>query len=240
MAVTSVLNLPSCLSQSTLGDVLGGLHRQRLSGVLQVIVGEHTHEIELQNGLLVRVTLAHDSKCLGAALRSRVPDADQFERGLGVALARSKDERPLGERLLATRVASTRSVREALQELHQSRLNRLFSVSHARLRFRIIHRPTVSGLVWGPALFLHHRRRYRDRAKPVPHLSAELQHAFRTLGLKPGVGLASVKAAFRRFAAEVHPDKCAFLGSAAVEVATRRFREGAHSYRLVMDYLSRG
>ncbi len=184
MAVTSVLNLPSCLSQSTLGDVLGGLHRQRLSGVLQVIVGEHTHEIELQNGLLSARDFGTRFKVFGCGFAQRVPDADQFERGLGVALARSKDERPLGERLLATRVASSRSVREALQELHQSRLNRLFSVSHAGLRFRIVHRPTASGLVWGPALFLHHRRRYRDRAKPVPHLSAELQHAFLHVGLE--------------------------------------------------------
>jgi DnaJ-domain-containing protein 1 len=219
---------------------LGALHRERISGVLQVIVRANTHEIELRNGLVVRVTVAHESVRLGETLRRSAPDPEQFERVLGVALARSSDERPLGERLVATGAAASTAVNKALQELHQHRLNQLFCLGDARLRFRLLHRPTASGWVMGPAAFLHHRRRYRDRAKGVASVSVDVLQAYRTLGLTPGASLSTIKAAFRSLAVEGHPDKFASQGSAAFEAATRRFRRTADSYRLLVDVLSQG
>jgi DnaJ-domain-containing protein 1 len=249
-AVNPTLLLPSCLSLCTLGDVLGSLHRQCLSGVLQVIAAEKMHEVELQHGLVVRVTLADEVQRLGDALRRTIADEPHFERVLSVALARSTDARPLGELLLATRGAPARAVHETVQELHQRRLDQLFGIGQARLRFRLFYRPTLSGLVLGPASFLHHRRRHRDRSRPSVsaeprasaemQLSAEVQRAYRALGLEPGTELARVRAAFRNLVAQTHPDRFANEGAMALERATRRFRECSASYRLLTDFLSRG
>lgn len=235
----SSLQLPSCLSQSTLGDVLGRLHREALSGVLQVVAASETHEIELQNGLVVRVSVAADSPRLGEALRQAASDDRHFVRALRLALARARDERPLGERLLAVGATSQVAVSQTLQELHHARLNALFALECGQLRFRLLHRPTASSLVLGPALFLHHRKRYRDRfpSRKVP-LGAEVARAYAVLGLTPGADLMRVNAAFRRLVIERHPDKVANLGNEAMERATRRFRDCVQSHRVLVEFLS--
>jgi hypothetical protein len=239
--VNSAVHLPSCLSSSTLGDVLGTLHRKRLSGVLQIEVAAKTHEIELQKGFVVRVHLADASARLGERLSCNMADGRQFERALRLALARSRDERPLGERLLATHAAPASAVAQALQELHQSRLDVLFNVRSARLHFRVAYRPLASAMVLGPAVFLHQRRRYRERSKPAERLMcAELRRAYGVLGLAPGEGLSSVKAAWRTRALLLHPDKFVAQGPRAVEQATRRFCECASSYRLLTEFLRHG
>lgn len=239
--MTSSLELPSCLSRSTLGDVLGRLHRAGLSGVLQVVAASETHEIELQKGLVVRVSVADDSPRLGETLRRLAPDARHFDRALRMALARARDERPIGERLLAVGAATRVAVGQALQELHHDRLNALFAIDRGQLRFRLLHRPTVSALVLGPALFLHHRTRHRDRF-PLRKAAfgVEVTRAYAVLGLAPGADLTKVKTAFRRLAIERHPDRVASLGRDAVERATPRFRDCVHSHRVLVEFLSGG
>lgn len=239
---------------------MGALYRQRLSGVLQLISAGHTNEIELQNGLVVRVNLGFEAQRLGDQLRRHARDPQQFDRAMRVALARSSDARPLGERLVATGAACARVIGEVVQELHQTRLERLFCVAQGQLRFRILYRATRSGIVMGPASFLHDRRRYRDRAKSRSAREgaydaadsnrasldranlnpAELERAYGLLGLTPGASAARIKAAFKVRAAECHPDRVQHRGAAAVEHATGQFRQCADSYRLLMDALSHG
>ncbi|MFP2929117.1 TerB family tellurite resistance protein [Pyxidicoccus sp. 3LG] len=61
------------------------------------------------------------------------------------------------------------------------------------------------------------------------HLGDGTEH-YEALGLTPEASDAEVKSAFRRLAAEHHPDKAAHLGRQAAEQASRRFQEVRDAY----------
>jgi hypothetical protein len=130
----------------------------------------------------------------------------------------------VGEILVEEGLGTADLVAAALRLQQKSRLDALYGLSEALIRFHVPRpragfRPTPLS----PREFLHGRPRARTRLRsrvaerftfrsearpPAPPLSEDKQlAAYRTLGLPPGASAREVRSAFRKLAAERHPDR---------------------------------
>jgi hypothetical protein len=187
-----MVELPGSLERSTLGDVLGALHRDRVTGTLRLheMNGgrEQVHVIAWRDGLIHHVETSRPRRAVGAPSRPKA----------SVCWA---TEGPAGTELL-------------------ERLEALFEITRARLSFRVMgsHSPPASRPL-GPREFLHGRRRSRDATArtrepaasksqaPTPPPESPRMRALRTLGLQGEPGADAVRAAFRQLARVWHPDR---------------------------------
>jgi len=142
-------------------------------------------------------------------------------------VARRLVEQPgkrVGEILVEEGLGTADLVAAALRRQQKSRLDALYSLSEALIRFHVPRpragfRPTPLS----PREFLHGRPRARTRlrsrvterftfrsepraAAPASREDKQLA-AYRALGLAPGAPLRDVQRAFRKLAAERHPDR---------------------------------
>lgn len=218
------MQLPSQLSRSTLGDVLGGLLRARANGILAVTedAGPRAglaHVIHLVDGAPRAVSSD------GAPLGQLLADAGaQASAWLNAAVARQAagDERLLGE-LLCDLGLPREPVREAMRRQTRERLGSLFTLTRATLRFHAALFDDVAPRAWvraartapalSPAEFLHGRPRARPRTVDArteqatgnsPH--DDRRHALRLLGLQDGADAAQIRSAFKQRVLATHPD----------------------------------
>jgi DnaJ-domain-containing protein 1 len=169
--------LPGRLSASTLGDLLGALHRERTSGRLELAeihgpfghrVPGRIHRIHLVSGLVTTVETDLPVPPLGEILKRRgALDAAALSRLLHRINA--GDRRATGEILVTERLARVDAVRAGLEQQLRQRIDALFDIEDARIAFRT-SRPTGSE-IWSarplaPGDFLHGRPRHRDSAPP--------------------------------------------------------------------------
>ncbi|HZU81750.1 MAG TPA: DnaJ domain-containing protein [Polyangiaceae bacterium] len=226
--------LPSRLRQTTLGDLLGALHRERASGTLELVEDRgREHRIHLAGGLIVAVELDAAGPSLADILRrDRAAEDDVLRRSLLRAMA---SRRLHGEVLVEEFHLSPAVVGGALRRQVLARLAVLEDVADARVGFRVALRPphwALHELPVGPSEFLKGRRRARERASPsLRAASAEEGCAFRVLGVAPGAEVAEIKRAYRRLVRSVHPD----LHPEATEEQRRsleaRFVEINHAFK---------
>jgi hypothetical protein len=219
-----MVELPGSLERSTLGDVLGALHRDRVTGTLwlhEVSGGrEHQHVIVWREGLIHHVETT----------RRRASDGNPAQRRAAERWTRDDPQR---SDLIA-------------------RLEALFELTRAKLSFRVMgQRPASSSAPLEPSEFLHGRRRSRDGAQrtpvppPVERESARAQRtpvpppveresaralALRTLGLAGDPGTDAVRAAFRQQARRWHPDRHPGASESARAVLCRRFAQITGAY----------
>jgi DnaJ-domain-containing protein 1 len=208
------MNLPGRLTKTTLGDLLGMLHRAGATGVLELVEASagRTHRVFLSAGLVDDVETAPAHPPLGEILlRERALDYP----ALSVLLRRLvlEPERRSGEILVSERLANEAMVRAALRWQLRARLEAVFRLEDGFVRFHV-RRTRAEGrhvLVLTPREFLHGRRRARrdggSRATGMARDLAEKQAAYRALGVAPGADAATVRKAYRRLAAEHHPDR---------------------------------
>lgn len=230
------MQLPAALEHTTLGDLLGTLHRGKASGVLELVeTSGVVHQIQLWEGLVVEVRLVGAAaQPLGQALCARssnrlLPDA------VDRALLRVSDPRPLGERLVASGALSLQQLYAVLPEVFRARLDWLDRLPRASVRFRPLREPKSRGVSLGPEQFLHGRRRGGSRraaprsatSGPAPAAGTQ-DHVL--LGLPPGAPLTEINRAFRAAARQHHPDRYVHLGEQAVR------RAQAHFTRIVQSY----
>ena len=214
------MHLPGRLSSSTLGDLLGGLHRESITGIIELCeiggpgrrgVPGRVHRLHLRGGVVVAIDTALSA-------------------------------RPFDEVLATSGLDATEAVRAELRE----RMEALFSIEDARVAFHTA-RPVPTAMrvrPLGPSDFLHGRPRSRDRGRarasepprsqqrPVTEDPSE--RARRLLGIPKDAGVGEVRRAFRRLAGAMHPDR---LGPAAAEERERhaaRFVELAAAYHLLV------
>lgn len=224
------MNLPGRLRLTTLGDVLGAIHRAGASGVLELIEDRGlTHRVFWSDGMITQVDTA--------LFRERLGDLLAGQGFLGARalarLARRLLEAPrqrAGEILVEEGFVSPDLVSAGLRRQLRQKLEALFQLNDAQLTFRVPrpHHPHQSPL--SPGEFLHGRPRARPRARyaaaqgrasntgqasaggasssasqRAPH--GARSGAYETLGLLPGADRASIQQAFRRLARSVHPDR---------------------------------
>jgi hypothetical protein len=226
------MDLPGRLRATTLGDLLGSLHRARATGTLELCEDRgRVHRVYVAEGLVAAVELDGATPSLAEILRrDGAADDDVLRRSLLRAMA---SQRLHGEVLVDDFRLSPVVVGNAIRRQLVARLETLERLSDARVSFRVAVRPprgalTPDGLgrgvapgrsgavpasrAWAPPLepseFLHGRRRQRERTGPprVPAPEASSPLAWRVLGLPPGADVTAIKRAYRRLARDFHPD----------------------------------
>jgi DnaJ domain len=208
------MQLPGRLRSTTVGDLLGVLHRGGATGTLELAEDQgRVHRVHLTRGLVVAVELDGASPSLAELLRDAgVANDDVLRRSLLRAMA---SQRLHGEVLVDDFFLAPSVVGHALRRQLLGRLAHLEKLADARISFRVAVRAPRGSLsaqgMWDaplhPSEFLHGRRRARPRtaaAPPAPQ--SKDASAWRALGLLPGATLADVKRAYRRLARTVHPD----------------------------------
>ena len=172
--------LPGRLSASTLGDLLGMLHRAGTTGQLELReisgpVGDNVpgrrHRITFAAGLVV-----------GVETTLRVPPLGEIMRRFGLARGDAitkligrldaGDRRPAGQILVAEGLARSEAVSEALRMQLRARIDALFALREAAISFHTARAAIGGGGApvkpLGPREFLHGRSRARDRAGWTP------------------------------------------------------------------------
>lgn len=209
-----IATLPARLRDTTLGDVLGNLHRSGASGLLEIqAIDGSSARILVLNGSPVMV-LGEDEERLGGLLGSaRIEEAAQLQS--------EGDPRLFGE-ILEDLGADKQAVEAALRQQTKVRLEALFALRDGTIRFRTAileseklrrwFRAGPRGTRMTPREFLEGRPRARVRATEegsAPN-SGEIEHerrrALSSLGLTSDADLLAIKTAFRKAVAALHPD----------------------------------
>jgi DnaJ-domain-containing protein 1 len=200
--------LPGRLKATTLGDLLGALHRAAATGTLELVEDRgRSHRIHVSSGLVVAVELDGAAASLAELLRKdRAVDDDVLRRSLLRAMASRKLH---GEVLVDEFRLSPTVVGLALRRQLLVRLASLEQLADARIAFRVAVRTPRGALHQQPLEareFLHGRRRARERQRELAPAAAEDFSSWSVLGLSPGAAPAVIKQAYRRLARSVHPD----------------------------------
>jgi hypothetical protein len=241
------MQLHGRLRSTTLGDLLGVLHRGAATGTLELAEDRgRVHRVHVTRGLVAAVELDGASPPLAEFLRvDEAANEDILRRSLLRALASRKLH---GQVLVDEFNLAPSVVGRALRRQISARLVALEQIADARVAFRVTVRPPREALVgmfrdshhpgaWDAPLgaweFLHGRRRARERTSTVRADPADAS-AWDILGLSPGTAVVEVKRAYRRLARTVHPD----LHPGATDVERRslqaRFAKLTDAYRALV------
>jgi DnaJ-domain-containing protein 1 len=233
------MNLPGRLRLSTLGDVLGVLHRAGASGVLELIedqgsVAGRTHRVYLDKGLIDGIESRLAAPKLGEIL---------LREGLigleGVRLLlRKLIEQPskkAGEILVDERLVDSGLLEASLRAQLRARLEALYKLRDALIRFHVRRPPRGRrGSLLTPREFLHGRPRARTgRPEPrrfAPPVDARARASYAILGLSPGADADAVRRAFRKLAALHHPDRHPGASDAEKALLAQRFSQITAAY----------
>lgn len=215
------MQLPGRLKATTLGDMLGALHRDRASGTLELSEPSgRVHRIHLGAGNVTSVELDRASASLAEILRrDETIDEDTLRRSLLRAMA---SRRLHGEVLVRDFHLSPDVVGSALRKQLMLRLAVLEELADAQVTFRVAIRPPRGALVDAPLAaheFLPGRKRARERTTEAASgtyrsASASLPggwdaakvRAYRTLGVRFDADTTEIKTAYRRLVRATHPD----------------------------------
>ncbi len=178
------MQLPARLSASTLGDLLGLLHRSRTTGTLELWdAGGHRHRVHLACGLVAAIETAAPVAPIGEILAREGFLTPVGLRRLMGRLA-DGDPRRAGEILIAEGWLDPDVVDAALRAQLRERLEALFRLPDAAVRFHTARPPDASARRAGPLPprdFLHGRPRRRDR----PELDRATRERARTTATRP-------------------------------------------------------
>lgn len=205
------MRLVGRLSATTLGDLIGNVHRERASGVLELIEGGRTHRIHFEAGLVSRVESSLVVPRVGRILAEQGFIGHDTLRHLERELMRSPG-RKAGQILVEDAALTGSALGAALRRQLRHKLDALFALPDAEIRFRVARPPRERTIPLSPREFLHGRPRKRDAAGPArPRSGAGRDRAraqaLAVLGLGPDASPASVQRAFRSLASSVHPDR---------------------------------
>jgi DnaJ-domain-containing protein 1 len=234
------MHLPSRLRSTTLGDLLGRLHRARANGTLELVEDRgRVHRVHLAGGLLVAVELDGASPSLAEILRSeRAANDDVLRRSFLLAIA---SRRLHGEVLISEFRVSPALVASALRRQVAARLAAIDGLGDARVMFRVALRPPRWALERAPLdakEFLHGRRRAREASPadlPATGSATEESNAWRLLGISPKTDMAGIKRAYRQLVRAVHPDLHPGATEDQRHALEARFVKITEAYRLCAE-----
>jgi len=213
------MQLPGHLKDTTLGDLLGALFRERATGFLDLIeTSGAQHRLEVREGKVHAVETELEAPRLGELLSvSELPDA--------------VDGR-LGETLIAHGLVSHLQLEKALHRQMLARLELLFSVKDAAIRFRA-PRPRQDDPTRPQPLEKHEFLEGRPRKRTPEVKATQRRHslgALSVLGLGEDASPADIRAAFRELAAAHHPDRHPGVDSEERAQLFRRFAAISRAY----------
>lgn len=226
--------LPGRLRSTTLGDLLGALHRAGASGTLELTGDEgRTHRVHVAQGLVTSVELDGPSPTLAELLKTAgALDDGVLRRALLRALA---SQRLVGEVLERDFHVSPRVIDVALREQLALRLRVLEALDDARVTFRVAVRPPREALRDRPlqaSEFLRGRRRARDKnLTPKPPADTS---AYTLLGVERDADAAEIRRAFRRLARELHPDRHPHATDGERRALALKFAQVAAAYQALV------
>ena len=257
------MKLPGRLQRTTLGDVLGALHRDRATGSLELVersgvTAGRKHRVHLVGGLVAAVDTSATGPRLGEILHREgflgADGAARLIRRLG-----EQPEQRVGELLVEDSMVSPEVVDAALRYQLRARLDALFELEDAAISFHVLRRrPSVADRVvpLSPHEFLHDRPRARDERSAEPPATAPPEAAARpaepsrprrakkrdpartralaVLGLDGGADRDAVQRAFRRLASKLHPDRFPDVDGSERARLMRRFAEVSAAYHLLV------
>jgi hypothetical protein len=257
------MKLPGRLRVTTLGDVFGALHRAAATGTLELLEIEgptsgRRHAVEFEGGLVAEVDTPLPCSRLGEILRSEGFLAEGAVRRL-LARIQQNPARPCGELLVEEALATRDLVQAALRHQLRLKVDVLFRLDDARLGFRVPRpraRPAEQPLPLSPREFLYGRERARLRRwasvaaaagaraapptagatapKPSVFVDPARRRALAALGLDGAADRDSVQRAFRRLAAQYHPDRFPNASGPEHSARIRRFAELSAAYHLLV------
>lgn len=246
------MNLCGRLALTTLGDLLGTVHRSEAKGIVELIedagpAAGREHRLHFDGGQLSLVESALGAQPLGELLVAKglISRARHFEM---LASLQDHPGTSTGQWLTEVHWVDPSDIGETAREQAGRRLDALYRLRDARVAFRIA-RPLPSGFVAALPLtareFLHGRSRMRDGHAPLQpahsmNASIESQpvdphrrRALLILGLEPHADTVDVKRAFRRMVARLHPDRHLVSPEYQRELARRRFAQVTEAYQLL-------
>jgi hypothetical protein len=233
------MNLPGRLRSTTLGDILGVVHRASATGTLELAEERgRVHRVYLVQGLVAAVDVEEATAPLAEILRRDQAADDQVIRQSLLRAMTSR--RLLGEVLVDDFRVAPSVVGRALRQQILSRLALLERIVDARVSFRVAVRAprgalgSRAGGPLGPKEFLHGRRRARERAGHVALASSDDGSAWQVLGVQPGTRAEEIRRAFRRLARELHPDLHPKATDEERRALSLRFAEVSEAYRTLV------
>ena len=141
----------------------------------------------------------------------------------------------LGQLLLRERAITRDVLSAALRHQLRWRLDTLFGLPSAAVRFRVPRPGEAAGIPLSPREFLHgrprhHRREEKPPERTAPRVNPVQAQALSTLGLPAHATLEVVRQAFRRQALEIHPDRHPTASPPERQRLLRRFAELSAAY----------
>ncbi len=244
--------LPGRLESTTLGDILGQLHRGRANGVLELYEAGRVHRVGLREGRVVAVQTPLLATRLGDLLRRHYPLSHETRRALERASPRG---RRIGQWLLEHAGLRPELLASALRHQQRERLDGVYRVARARIRFRAASLPESPATTLDAREFLHGRPRQRDRSvadrcsegaaargerrasgdEPGSSATPHRDDAWAQLELNRGASRDEVRAAFRRLARRLHPDAWSDAPAAMRERAAQRFVRLSSAYHELLQ-----
>lgn len=233
------MRLPGRLSATTLGDLIGSAHRDGTSGVLELIEVDgpsrgRAHRIHFRAGLVSKVETSLRVPRVGVILEEQGFIGHEALRHLDRELTRSP-QRKAGQILVEDVRLSPNALSAALRRQLRQKLDALFGLTDAEIRFRVARPEPEPSIPLSPREFLHGRARKRDgdaarSARPRSGREQVRTRALAVLGLGPDATAVSVQRAFRAQAAAVHPDRHPRASSAERAVLLERFARLSAAY----------
>lgn len=244
------MQLPGRLKATTLGDLLGALHRGTASGTLELVESSgRAHRVHLAHGLVTAVEVDRAAASLGEILRHEDEvDDDVLRRSLLRAMA---SQRLHGEVLVRDFRISPDVVGRALRKQMLLRLQMLDGLADAQVFYRVAVRPPRGALTDAPlgaGEFLAGKKRARDRAPAESGVFRTARAssgmpgsidvgrivAYRTLGLGTNAPETDVKQAYRRLVREYHPDLHPSASFEERKALSARFAEVTAAYKALV------
>lgn len=214
--------------------------RQRVSGTLELFEDNSLcHRIHLWEGLVSHVETA--GVPLGQHLR-QLPSMDALRSAEIVRRLSKLPASLLGCELVELGLVTRAELQLALAGQARQRLDSLFLLKDARIRFRPLAFRVQPRAQLRAQDFLRGRPRRRDLREPrtaeaEPGLSSvhrRRTEALALLGLTGNVGRAEITAAFRRRAARVHPDRNVAAGGSEAQQCGAEFARLSAAYHTLL------
>lgn len=242
------MQLPGRLKATTLGDLLGALHRGKSTGTLELSEASgRVHRVHLAEGGVTAVDLDRASASLAEILRRHDSiDEDTLRRSLLRAMA---SRRLHGEVLVRDFHLSPEIVDRALRRQIMLRLSVVEELADAQISFRVAVRPPRGALTDAPlgaGEFLAGKKRARDRGQAPESGTYRAStssggmpggwdparaNACRTLGVGFSADPTEIKQAYRRLVRTYHPDLHPDATSDERRTLSQRFAEVTAAYR---------